>query len=267
MKPAHFVDDLKALIAIYNAYCSSKSSEYGSRNAICVSVSDNPTLTNTRFPEAIEIISAVHRACGNQVPVVPDNSSGTDIDDQIRQLLGREFPVVVVDGSRSWPDTVLGAAAGTVQTPGLLILLLPSGLTLTNDPSPYEQHLKQALARHLKLHPTNPQVWSIYPPNQTPTALDRDSGRQWENEQQNVLEAILDRCRSNVPTIDVLLARRGRGKSAVIGQIINQLQNASNTTEHQPTLTASHPTQVITCLLYTSPSPRDGLLSRMPSSA
>ena len=26
-------------------------------------------------------------------------------------------------------------------------------------------------------------------------------------------------------------------------------------------------TQVITCLLYTSPSPRDGLLSRMPSSA
>ena len=26
-------------------------------------------------------------------------------------------------------------------------------------------------------------------------------------------------------------------------------------------------TQVIACLLYTSPSPRDGLLSRMPSSA
>ena len=32
----------------------------------------------------------------------------------------------------------------------------------------------------------------------------------------------------------------------------------------------SHPadfTPVCTCLLYTSPSPRDGLLSRMPSSA
>ena len=27
------------------------------------------------------------------------------------------------------------------------------------------------------------------------------------------------------------------------------------------------PAQAITCLLYTSPSPRDGLLSRMPSSA
>ena len=28
-----------------------------------------------------------------------------------------------------------------------------------------------------------------------------------------------------------------------------------------------HVTLAITCLLYTSPSPRDGLLSRMPSSA
>ena len=27
------------------------------------------------------------------------------------------------------------------------------------------------------------------------------------------------------------------------------------------------PEQVVVCLLYTSPSPRDGLLSRMPSSA
>ena len=30
---------------------------------------------------------------------------------------------------------------------------------------------------------------------------------------------------------------------------------------------AVHPADVYTCLLYTSPSPRDGLLSRMPSSA
>ena len=31
--------------------------------------------------------------------------------------------------------------------------------------------------------------------------------------------------------------------------------------------TEPHPTLPGTCLLYTSPSPRDGLLSRMPSSA
>ena len=30
---------------------------------------------------------------------------------------------------------------------------------------------------------------------------------------------------------------------------------------------ARHPQRPYTCLLYTSPSPRDGLLSRMPSSA
>ena len=30
---------------------------------------------------------------------------------------------------------------------------------------------------------------------------------------------------------------------------------------------AKRATQINTCLLYTSPSPRDGLLSRMPSSA
>ena len=29
----------------------------------------------------------------------------------------------------------------------------------------------------------------------------------------------------------------------------------------------SNPATIMTCLLYTSPSPRDGLLSRMPSSA
>ena len=31
--------------------------------------------------------------------------------------------------------------------------------------------------------------------------------------------------------------------------------------------TPDHLLQVVNCLLYTSPSPRDGLLSRMPSSA
>ena len=42
---------------------------------------------------------------------------------------------------------------------------------------------------------------------------------------------------------------------------------------HQVTITVSHPDYVNLsrlyrgCLLYTSPSPRDGLLSRMPSSA
>ena len=45
------------------------------------------------------------------------------------------------------------------------------------------------------------------------------------------------------------------------------------TKELKPKISASHKTliklldQIRICLLYTSPSPRDGLLSRMPSSA
>ena len=38
-------------------------------------------------------------------------------------------------------------------------------------------------------------------------------------------------------------------------------------TERQVTLINDFKPRIITCLLYTSPSPRDGLLSRMPSSA
>ena len=40
-----------------------------------------------------------------------------------------------------------------------------------------------------------------------------------------------------------------------------------DTTSKIPSLKTSSKTKYKTCLLYTSPSPRDGLLSRMPSSA
>ena len=47
-----------------------------------------------------------------------------------------------------------------------------------------------------------------------------------------------------------------------------QFQVGSNTTsDNQITLTLSTSFDASACLLYTSPSPRDGLLSRMPSSA
>ena len=53
------------------------------------------------------------------------------------------------------------------------------------------------------------------------------------------------------------------------------IKSLNKTTIQQPTYTEWHDLQVNainrfplhTCLLYTSPSPRDGLLSRMPSSA
>ena len=46
-------------------------------------------------------------------------------------------------------------------------------------------------------------------------------------------------------------------------KLIQERQNLSPTDERYTELTS----QINSCLLYTSPSPRDGLLSRMPSSA
>lgn len=177
--------------------------------------------------------------------MVPNHASRADADDQIRQLLGQEFPAVVVDGSYSWPDNALGAAAGTVLTPGLLILLLPNGLDLSEKASPYEQHLKFSLARHFTAHPSIPGLWSILPLDEAPSATAILTPNNWQAEQQQMLDEIVIQCRSDKPTVDILLARRGRGKSALIGQAINQLSRDTNN-KAPTTLTASHPSQVVT---------------------
>ena len=50
--------------------------------------------------------------------------------------------------------------------------------------------------------------------------------------------------------------------------LLERDQLTSGTTWHAAGLVSQlGPSAAITCLLYTSPSPRDGLLSRMPSSA
>ena len=66
--------------------------------------------------------------------------------------------------------------------------------------------------------------------------------------------------RANIHMLDII-------KVDVYGQImaINQLANIS--TPEPRLLTVQVWDQNNVCLLYTSPSPRDGLLSRMPSSA
>ena len=54
----------------------------------------------------------------------------------------------------------------------------------------------------------------------------------------------------------------------IYNPVINQeLLNKANITVDHPWLQSKDPPVFLSCLLYTSPSPRDGLLSRMPSSA
>ena len=60
--------------------------------------------------------------------------------------------------------------------------------------------------------------------------------------------------------IEDLAKDYGTQLTALTGQAID-------TSKFAPTVAAQDPLQAQACLLYTSPSPRDGLLSRMPSSA
>lgn len=237
MKSAQFISEFEALLQNYIGHCGSNVSECNRRNAICVTVSvECDSLTNNA-PNVEIVLNSIRQVCGPKTPVLPNHDSRTDADDQIRQILGQEFPVVVVDATRHWPDNVLGAAAGTVQTPGLLILLLPDGLRLTNNPSPYERHLKRRLTKHFTPHPTISLLWSLV------TTHSADSPNHWQSEQQQVLDSILERCRQDIPTVDVLLARRGRGKSALVGRAIQAL--IQNNSDHPaPILSATHPSQV-----------------------
>src|SRR5680860_1687371 len=84
-------------------------------------------------------------------------------------------------------------------------------------------------------------------------------------------------------TITVITTYPGANADLIQGFITVPIQQAVASAEGIDTLTASSsqnvstvtlnlklnadPDRAMTCLLYTSPSPRDGLLSRMPSSA
>ena len=57
----------------------------------------------------------------------------------------------------------------------------------------------------------------------------------------------------------LVLGENGSGKSAVLSALAGMGDRVSGD--------RAVPSQCAVCLLYTSPSPRDGLLSRMPSSA
>jgi len=207
-------------------YSSLQNTQYCSRNAICV---------------AKWALPSILPAIGPDTPFVPDLNAQADEADQIRSLFGREFASVVVIGTQHWPDNALGAAAGAIRTPGCLVLVLPEGLTLSENPSPYERHLITCLQRHMSKVPGVDGLWSILPLNETndtsntPIVTDESL---WQSEQSRLIDSLVHRCTASSRSLDLVLSRRGRGKSAAIGRTIQQLMSLNpNLT---PTLTASH---------------------------
>ena len=70
---------------------------------------------------------------------------------------------------------------------------------------------------------------------------------------------------SNRPII--LAAEAHAGRPYGIGKITYRLAESDEVIARTGAVLLTEANQRVSCLLYTSPSPRDGLLSRMPSSA
>ena len=67
-----------------------------------------------------------------------------------------------------------------------------------------------------------------------------------------------------INNLAIIFGREDRGLTNSELLLANKTFNIP-TSQNNPSLNLSHAVSI--CLLYTSPSPRDGLLSRMPSSA
>ena len=65
---------------------------------------------------------------------------------------------------------------------------------------------------------------------------------------------------------ETLFSTEGRKIKRTIDEMIDQYNRDLTPEEVRSYFVSANPSMT-TCLLYTSPSPRDGLLSRMPSSA
>ena len=95
-------------------------------------------------------------------------------------------------------------------------------------------------------------------------------GRRPQAKGQNVADAeqlALEQQHDKSLVMCFSLAKRGKAGYFIRDGILYRKEKILGHEIEQLCLPRTRRSQAISCLLYTSPSPRDGLLSRMPSSA
>jgi len=264
VKPTHLINELKELMGVFLKNYSSIRAECRSRNAICITICTTASPSHANAITREQALSTIQSVFGTPIPVLPNNEINTDQTDQILSILGQEHLAVILDCTASWPANALGAAAGCIKAPGLLIMLMPNGLEISNSATPYETHLKRGLRKHLSPEPRIPGLWSIHSFDSLSECASGecasksahliqtdDLGLQAIEEQKVAINTLLKRCVSHEHTTDLLLARRGRGKSATLGQLIRQLSQATALDANcLVTLTSPHRSQVTTVLKH-----------------
>jgi len=252
----HLIIEFKDLISEYLGHYSPNTSKYRVRNAICITI-----YTTEPPPDVVAItrdqaIGALQSLFDGAIPLLPNKDIRTDETDQILTVLGQEHPALILDCTESWPDNALGAAAGCITASGILFILMPGGLDISIDATPYEIHLKRELRKFMAPDPRTPSLWSVRPfsSNSPPcdqiTTIENERALGFE-QQHRIVTALHNRCLAHERTLDLLLARRGRGKSATLGQLITRLHPHGHAAGAcQITLTSPHKKQVTTVLKH-----------------
>ena len=160
---------------------------------------------------------------------------------EARRVLGREFPVLVVDAHAGLDPEALGAASGTVVGGGWLLLLTPPLNTWADFPDPEHERIGVAplpasrvtgrflgrLARVLREHGVAVHTPERPPPG-TLTLVIPPDGDRTTPDQQRAVQAVLRLARGRARRPLVLTAHRGRGKSAALGMAAAELASKGN---------------------------------------
>src|SRR5690554_3198807 len=142
--------------------------------------------------------------------------SGTDkyTQKQANQFLGREFDVVVFDAVHTFNADSFAAIVGTVRAGGLLILLLPEKMPISNWYQRFQQISQHYLQHFSEFHHAMPQ--RLLPGDFRPQPVVARPF-QLTTDQQQALSLIHKTAFGHRRRPLLITADRGRGKTALLG--------------------------------------------------